>query len=213
MKIKFILFAILACFSFQFANAKTASISSGIISDSAENKITTKKYASSNETMTEAAKKDEANYKALNTSTKTEAKKSETSKVEPKDISEVKTFDFDRIFREANRYFEAAQSWKVLKCIPKTGFICSKRECPQIKLPEPSALVMDRKQKTLAICRNKVCEYYPAEFDQTGIFINVRLQNSQGIIIRILGDSRFKEIVIIGLDAYITNGECEALEG
>jgi len=210
MKIKFIIFTVLTFFSLQFAQARTTSISSTIVGNSVENKLAPTKQKSSEENinMIEAAKKDEAIYKAE----KSKDKKDKAKKVELKDASEVKTFDFDRIFREANRYFEAAQSWKVLKCIPKTGFICSKRECPQIKIPEPAALVMDRNQKTLAICRNRVCEYYPAQFEQTGIFTNVRVQNSQGLVIRVLGDSRFKEIVIIGLDAYITNGECEALE-
>ncbi len=126
-------------------------------------------------------------------------------------VADVKTFDFDRIFKEADAYFNAAQKWKVLKCIPKSLFVCSKRECPKLNLTGSSALIVDKDKETLALCRNKVCQYYTAEFEQTGVFVNVKVKNINGINIRILGDSRFKEVALVGLDAYITNGECEVL--
>ncbi len=95
-----------------------------------------------------------------------------------KDIADLKTFDFERIFAQADKFFDAAQNWRVLKCFPKTGFLCSKRECPQMKMVEASAIVMNKDQKTLALCRNKICEYYPAEFVQTGVFINVKVKDT-----------------------------------
>lgn len=127
-------------------------------------------------------------------------------------IIDVKTFDFERIFKEADAYFDAAQKWKTVKCIPQSMFVCSKHECPKLKLTESSAIIVDKENKTLALCRNKICQYYNAEFEQTGVFINVRVKDVNGIAIRILGDSRFKEIAIVGLDAYITNGECVVLK-
>ena len=146
----------------------------------------------------------------------TKSAKSKTKESElynsTQNITDIKTFDFDRIFKEADAYFNAAQKWKVLKCIPKSLFVCSKRECPKLKLNGASALIVDKSKETLALCRDKVCQYYTAEFEQTGVFINVKVKNINGINIRILGDSRFKEIALVGLDAYITNGECEVLD-
>ena len=127
-------------------------------------------------------------------------------------IIDVKTFDFDKIFKEADAYFDAAQKWKTVKCIPQTMFVCSKHECPKLKLVDSSAIVVDKDKKTLALCHNKICQYYNAEFEQTGVFINVKVKDVNGVAIRILGDSRFKEIAIVGLDAYITNGECIVLK-
>ena len=127
-------------------------------------------------------------------------------------ISNIKTFDFERIFKEADAYFEAAQKWRTVKCIPKTMFVCAKHDCTKLKPIESTALVVDKDKKTLALCHNKICQYYSAKFEQTGVFINVEAKDVNGIFIRILGNSRFKEIAMIGLDSYITNGECELLE-
>ncbi|MSP33794.1 MAG: hypothetical protein EXR06_02685 [Rickettsiales bacterium] len=145
---------------------------------------------------------------------KTEAKKSST-KIDSKDaknIEDIKTFDFERIFREANDYFIAAQKWKTIKCIPQSMYVCSKHECPKLKLLDNAAIVIDKNNKTIALCRNKICQYYDAELNQTGVFVNVKVKGINGILTRILGDSRFKQISVVGLDAYITNGTCEAIE-
>ncbi len=146
------------------------------------------------------------------------AEKSATSAKKPgdelvaKDVKDVKTFDFERIFAEANRYFEAARDWERVKCYPKTSFVCSKRECPKIKTLDNTCMILDKKSKTIAICKDHNCRYLPATFDQTGVFINGQMTDSTGIFIRVLGDSRFKEITMVGLDAYITNGECERID-
>lgn len=127
-------------------------------------------------------------------------------------VSDLKTFDFERIFREADAYFNAAQKWNTLKCFPKSGFLCSKHVCPELKLHETAVLLLDKNKEVAAICRNKICQYYVAKFTQTGVFINVAIKDVSEITIKVLGDSRFKEIALIGLDAYITNGECIVLE-
>lgn len=127
--------------------------------------------------------------------------------------TDFKTFDFERIFKEANKYFEAASSWKILKCTPKSAFICTKRECPKVKDVYKNAyLLLDKKNSTVAVCRAKVCSYLNARFEQTGVFINAWVNEPTGMTVRILGNSRYKQISMIGLDAYITNGECEELK-
>ena len=132
--------------------------------------------------------------------TKTETKKSST-KIDNKDaknIEDIKTFDFERIFREANDYFIAAQKWQTIKCIPQSMYVCSKHECPKLKLLDNAAIVIDKNNKTIALCRNKICQYYDAELDQTGVFVNVKVKGINGILTRILGDSRFKQISVVG---------------
>lgn len=129
-----------------------------------------------------------------------------------KDIKDIKTFDFERIFAETGKYFKAAKSWKKIKCYAKSGFVCTKHECPKLQLVKDAHLVLDRESEILSLCKNKVCKYYQAEFKQTGVFVTIRVKDSDGIFIRVLGDSRFKEISMIGLDAYISNGVCEPAE-
>lgn len=126
-----------------------------------------------------------------------------------KNIEEIKTFDFEKIFADTEKYYEAAKSWEKIKCVPKSGFVCTKRECPKLKIIEDSHMVLDRKNKIISLCKNKLCRYYPGIFKQGGVFVTAKVEESDGILIKILGDSRFKEISLIGLDAYITNGECE----
>ncbi len=128
--------------------------------------------------------------------------------LEEKNVDDVKTFDFKKIFEETEKYFQAAQTWKKIKCTPKTGFICTKRECPKVKIVGASYMILDRKAETIALCKDKECRYFKGEFEQVGVFINAKVKNSDGLLVRVLGDSRFKEISMIGLDAYITNGEC-----
>jgi len=111
-------------------------------------------------------------------------------------------------FAEAEEYYQAAKKWEKIKCSPKSGFVCTKRECPKLNLVEDSVMILDKKSEIISLCKSKICRYYPAEFKQTGVFTTVRVKESDGILIRILGDSRYKETSFVGLDVYISNGEC-----
>lgn len=121
--------------------------------------------------------------------------------------TQIKPFDFPKLFSEAETYFNAAKAWEKLKCEPKSGFICTKRECP--KRESDAFLILDKKKKLVTRCEKDVCESFKAEFDQTGVFFNIKAKGPIGTLIRILGDSRYKEITTVGLDAYIANGNCE----
>lgn len=126
--------------------------------------------------------------------------------------SDIKTFDFQKIFARANQYYDAAIKWEKVKCVPHTAFVCTKRECPKLDVKKDSFMIIDKKQKSVALCRDKFCNYFTAEFEQTGVFVNVQIRELMGIYIKILGDSRYKEISMVGLDAYITNGNCAPIE-
>jgi len=145
----------------------------------------------------------------INNSIAKEAGNSPGADKDSKNIEEIKTFDFEKIFADTEKYHEAAKSWERIKCVPKSGFVCTKRECPKLKIIEDSHMILDKKNKIIALCKNKLCRYYPGIFKQGGVFVIAKVEESDGILIKILGDSRFKEISLIGLDAYITNGECE----
>ena len=135
------------------------------------------------------------------------AKKHKTSLEE--DVPALQGTDLNKVFAEAEKYFKAAQDWKKLKCEPKSGFICSKRECPKREVF--THLILDKKTKTITRCEKNICESFPAEFKQTGVFTNVQTVGPVGTLIRVLGDSRYKEITTVGLDAYIANGNCESI--
>lgn len=123
--------------------------------------------------------------------------------------TKIKPFDFENLFKQAESYFHLAKSWKKLKCYPKSGFLCTKHECKKRDIH--SHIILDKDAKTITRCDNDFCETIKAQFDQTGVFINVKAEGPVGTLIRILADSRYKEINTVGLDAYITNGNCEVL--
>jgi hypothetical protein len=131
-------------------------------------------------------------------------------KLADNDILEVKTDNLEKAFAEAEKYYNAAKSWNKLKCQPKTGFICSKWECKKRDIK--AYLILDKKAKTFTRCESDICDEFPAEFKQTGVFYNIQSEGPVGTLIRILGNSRYKEISTVGLDAYIVNGNCEELQ-
>lgn len=119
----------------------------------------------------------------------------------------IQKIDFKKLFSDAENYFNKAKAWQKLKCAPKSGFICTKHECKKRQIT--SFLILDKENKLIKRCENEdMCERFKAQFDQTGVYYNVQTFGPVGTLIRILGDSRFKEISTVGLDAYIANGEC-----
>ncbi len=134
-------------------------------------------------------------------------KKSKSSIEE--DVPSLQGTDLSKVFAEAEKYFTAAKNWQKLRCEPKSGFLCTKRECPKREVF--THLILDKKAKTITRCEKDVCESFPAQIKQTGVFTNVQTEGPVGTLIRVLGDSRYKEITTVGLDAYIANGNCEVI--
>ena len=122
---------------------------------------------------------------------------------------EIRSFELDKLFAQSEKYFKEAKAWQKIECTPKSGFICDKHECS--KRENKTILTLDKKNETITRCEGKNCESFPAQFEQTGIYFNIQTKGPVGTLIRILGDSRYKEITTIALDAYITNGECKVV--
>jgi hypothetical protein len=137
--------------------------------------------------------------------------KADQSSQQPQNEIDITKFNFEKIFAEADEYFKAAEKWEKLKCTPETKFLCTKKECPKINITSSAHMILDKKSDIISLCNEAICEYYPAEFEQTGVFINAKVKKTSGIYIRVLGDSRYKAVNIIGLDVYINNGACEPL--
>ena len=122
---------------------------------------------------------------------------------------EIRSFELDKLFAQSEKYFKEAKAWQKIECTPKSGFICDKHECS--KRENKAILTLDKKNETITRCEGKNCESFPAQFEQTGIYFNIQTKGPVGTLIRILGDSRYKEITTIALDAYIANGECKVI--
>ena len=127
----------------------------------------------------------------------------------PRD-EKLQEFDFKEVLKKAQKYRKESSDWKKLKCTPRTGFLCAKWSCKKRKVS--SYLILDKEKQTVARCEDDACETIAAEFTQAGIYYNIHVSGPIGSLIRILGNSRYKEITTVGLDAYIGNGECEEVE-
>ncbi|MBL6664231.1 MAG: hypothetical protein ISQ34_00105 [Rickettsiales bacterium] len=127
----------------------------------------------------------------------------------PRD-EKIKKLDFDDVFKQAQQYRRESMSWKKLKCTPRTGFLCAKWSCK--KKDVSSYLILDKDSKQITRCSEEDCESISAKFEPAGIYYNIHAEGPLGSLIRILGNSRYKEITTVGLDAYIGNGECEEIE-
>ncbi len=122
---------------------------------------------------------------------------------------EIKTPDLDKLFADAEKYYKAAKAWKKIKCEPKSGFLCSKHEC--VRRDIKASLILDKENKMITRCEGENCENFGAEFEQTGVYYNIQSKGPIGTLIRVLGDSRYKEISTVALDAYVANGECSVV--
>jgi hypothetical protein len=137
----------------------------------------------------------------------TEEKLVESLDVKKDSREEIAAFDYQKLFADTEGFFRAAKAWKKIKCEPKNGFICTKHTCN--KKESAVHVVLDKVKETITRCEGKYCESFPAKFSQTGVFYNIQSDGPVGTLIRVLGDSRYKEITTVGLDAYIANGECQ----
>ncbi len=158
--------------------------------------------------QTSSSKEEPIKATIINPKVTTTLKNKKKSSLE-EDVPVLQGTDLTKVFAEAEKYFKAARDWQKLKCEPKSGFICTKRECPKREVF--THLILDKKTQTITRCEKDTCESYPAQFRQTGVFTNVQTEGPVGTLIRVLGDSRYKEITTVGLDAYIANGNCEVL--
>jgi len=145
----------------------------------------------------------EAKLKDLSKNISSEISKNSNDKDNREDLSAV---DFTKLFNEAQNYYKLAKNWKILKCEPKSGFICTKHECKRRDIS--SYIILDKNKNSITRCDKENCETFEAQFEQTGSFVNIQSKGAIGSLIRILGDSRYKEITTVGLDAYIANGDC-----
>lgn len=121
----------------------------------------------------------------------------------------INDIDFLKSYADIERYFRLAKDWNKIKCVPKSGFICTKHECKKREVS--SFLILDKKAKLIKKCDKDICQEFKGEFEQIGVFTNVQSTGSFGTLIRVLGDNRYKEIATVGLDAYIANGNCSAI--
>ncbi len=116
-------------------------------------------------------------------------------------------FDFEQLFDSAENYFKKSKKRKKIKCKPINGILCTKHYCKPRKVE--STLILDKEKELITRCEGDICESYKAEFKQTGVFFNVQSEGPIGSLIRVLGNSRYKEITTVGLDAYVANGNCD----
>jgi hypothetical protein len=69
---------------------------------------------------------------------------------------------------------------------------------------------IDLEHRTFARCDNKGCEDYPANFTQSGLFINIEF--SPGAMAKLGPEMQLSEVATLWLGAWISYGTCREQE-
>ena len=112
-------------------------------------------------------------------------------------------------FGQINEDYKTVDAWKKLQCTPKTRLDCVGTNCTQSK---PIVyLILDRSNKTFSRCDTKGCDSYDANFGSGGIFTNIQPRNPSGMMIKVLGNREYIEMVTIGLSTVFQDGRCSEI--
>ncbi len=139
---------------------------------------------------------------------------SQINKSQPHQLEQQTTDDEGQIindsFEQIDKDFRTVDTWQKLECTPKTRIDCSKTSCTK---SEPVVyLVLNRLNKTFSRCDKKSCDTYDAVFGSGGIYTNIQANNPSGMMIKVLGNREYTEMVTTGLNTILQNGNCSEIQ-
>lgn len=120
---------------------------------------------------------------------------------EQKSISENLAFDVD-----VNSLSYALPRYELI-CTPEKKFSCSSQGgCQQVKA-NVFVLISFLEHKMYR-CDNKPCDGYSIQTDESGEYMNIRPENSNGTIVKLEKGGNYYEVVSLGLDTLTSFGSC-----
>ncbi len=129
-----------------------------------------------------------------------------------KKIAKKENQQLNQSFKSQETYIEEEKSWSKIKCVSENGFICTQNNCKNLDLAKNSYIILDQKSQIISLCKDEICKFYPADFTQNGEYVDINIQEANGIFIKVLNGSEFKEVSMAGLDSYLTNGKCQNVQ-
>ena len=100
------------------------------------------------------------------------------------------------------------QSTAADRCDVKQKFLCNQTGC-QSTAPTIFSRI-DTDQRTYSRCDQKGCDDYQAAISRSGDFMLIALPE-RGLLAKVsLSNGGFLEVATLGLDAYVSYGQCRA---
>lgn len=125
------------------------------------------------------------------------------------DITKDDSEERDTVLEQINEDFKTVDIWEKLQCTPKTRLDCGRTDCIQ---SEPVVyLVLDRPNKTFSRCDKKGCDSYDSIFGSSGMYTNIQSRDPRGMMVKVLGNREYIEMVTIGLSTVFQNGNCSEI--
>ena len=98
-------------------------------------------------------------------------------------------------------------------CFPAKKLLCNSGVCENV---EPKVFnlisgssVSSSQNPTFARCDSKGCDVYDSQFEPSGEYVNVQPLDPKGMIFKMsLADSKYVEVVTLGLDTHVSYGYC-----
>lgn len=98
-------------------------------------------------------------------------------------------------------------------CFPAKKLLCNSGAC---EIAEPNIFnlisgssVSPSQHPTFSRCDSKGCDVYDSRFESPGEYVNVQPLDPKGMMFKMsLGDSKYLEVVTLGLDTLVSWGYC-----
>jgi hypothetical protein len=121
---------------------------------------------------------------------------------------------FEKNVALENTYHSSTQ-WPAhnTACFPAKKLLCNSGACENVE-PKVFNLISGSSQSpsltpTFSRCDAKGCDTYESRFEPSGEFVNVQPLNPKGMMFKMsLSDSKYVEVVTLGLDTHVSYGYC-----
>ncbi len=98
-------------------------------------------------------------------------------------------------------------------CFPVKKLLCNSGACENVE-PKVFNLITDASQSSSLVpkfsrCDSKGCDTYNSRFEPSGEYVNIQPLDPKGMMFKLsLSDSKYVEVVTLGLDTHISYGYC-----
>ncbi len=98
-------------------------------------------------------------------------------------------------------------------CFPAKKLLCNSGACENVE-PKVFNLITDASQSSSLVpkfsrCDSKGCDVYDSQFEPSGEYVNIQPLAPKGMIFKMsLADSKYVEVVTLGLDTHVSYGYC-----
>jgi hypothetical protein len=115
----------------------------------------------------------------------------------------------NRTSKQRAQEMKDAESWKKLKCTPRSHFRCEGSSCTYE--PPVVHLILNRDRNIVSRCDAKGCDDFEGTFVSGGMYTNIQGIEPRGLLVKVLGNSEYVEVATSGLVTHVSTGACSEI--